>query len=350
MSWEEFFSRHRASSARKVTLIAALGIAVAVLLAISPCFGAYPVSAEEVFGILWSHLFGTPTGDRTDFVVWDVRLTSSIMAVIVGFALGVCGSTMQAVMRNPLADPYTMGVSSGASLGAISAIVLGFSIIPGLSGNAATVCNAFLLSLIPMTIILLLSALKRMTDTMMLLCGIGVMYFFSAGSSLLMLMADPTQMSAVYSWNLGNIGAGYWDNLPAMAIPTIVCTVLLLLASSRIDILTSGDQLSQTVGVDPFKVRILSSLTVSVMVAAVVSFTGTIGFIGLVSPHIARAFVGSKQSFLMPASGLVGALMLLAANNVARVVGSLPVGVITTVVGCPLFFILLIRHRRSQWV
>ncbi|MBR6871138.1 MAG: iron chelate uptake ABC transporter family permease subunit, partial [Candidatus Methanomethylophilaceae archaeon] len=136
-----------------MTLIAALGIAVAVLLAISPCFGAYPVTAEEVFGILWDHLFGTPTGDRTDFVVWDVRLTSSIMAVIVGFALGVCGSTMQAVMRNPLADPYTMGVSSGASLGAISAIVLGFSIIPGLSGNAATVCNAFLLSLIPMTII-----------------------------------------------------------------------------------------------------------------------------------------------------------------------------------------------------
>ena len=350
MSWDDFLSESRSRAMRRAEFILALAIAVAALLVVSPCLGAYPVSVEEVFGILWSHLLGSPPGDRADFVVWDVRLTSSIMAVVAGFALGVCGSTMQAVMRNPLADPYTMGVSSGASLGAIMAIVLGFSIIPGLSGNAMTVCNAFLLSLIPMTVILALSALKRMTDTMMLLCGIGVMYFFSAASSLLMLLADPTQMSAVYSWNLGNIGTGYWDNLPTMTIPTAACTAALLLAASRIDILTSGDQLSHTVGVDPFKVRILSSLTVSVMVAAVVSFTGTIGFIGLVSPHIARAFVGSRQSFLMPASGLAGALLLLAANDAARMIGSLPVGVITTIVGCPLFFVLLIRHRRSQWV
>ncbi len=350
MSWEDFASKHRSIQGRRMAFLVVMAIAVMTLLALSPCFGAYPVSADKVLDILWSHLFGTPPGDRTDFVVWDVRLTSSIMAVVVGFALGVCGSVMQAVMRNPLADPYTMGVSSGASLGAIIAIVLGISIIPGLTGNAATVCNAFLLSLVPMSVILAMSTLKRMTDTMMLLCGIGVMYFFAAASSLLMLIADPTQMSAVYSWNLGNIGAGYWDNLPAMTVPTVVCFVLLMLVSSKIDILTSGDQLSHTVGVDPFKVRLLSSLTVSIMVAAVVSFTGTIGFIGLVSPHIARVFVGSKQSFLMPASGLVGALMLLAANDVARMVGSLPVGVITTIVGCPLFFMLLIRHRRAQWV
>ncbi len=123
-----------------------------------------------------------------------------------------------------------------------------------------------------------------------------------------------------------------------------------MLSESKIDILTSGDSLSHTVGVDPFRLRVVSSLAVSVMIAAIVSFTGTIGFIGLVSPHMARAFVGSRQSWLIPASGLVGAAMLLAAHDAARVLGSLPVGVITTLVGCPIFFALLIRQRRSQWI
>ncbi len=320
------------------------------MLMASPALGAYDVSPGEVLRIILSHLTGNPPGDRTDFVVWDVRLTSSIMAVITGFALGVCGSVMQAVMRNPLADPYTMGVSSGASLGAVLSLVMGVSIIPGLRGDASVMSNAFLLSLVPMAAILVLSISRRMTDTMMILCGIGVVYFFSATTSLLMLAADPTQMSAVYSWNLGNIGIGYWDNLPTMAIPTALCTAFLMLSASKIDILTSGDSLSHTVGVDPFRLRVVSSLAVSVMIAAIVSFTGTIGFIGLVSPHIARAFVGSRQSWLIPASGLVGAAMLLAANDAARVLGSLPVGVITTLVGCPIFFALLIRQRHSQWI
>ena len=320
------------------------------MLAVSPALGAYSVSPREVLDIIISHILGNPPGDRTDFVVWDVRLTSSIMAVITGFALGVCGSVMQAVMRNPLADPYTMGVSSGASLGATLSLVMGVSIIPGLMGDASVITNAFLLSLVPMGTILFLSITRKMTDTMMILCGIGVMYFFSATTSLIMLTADPTQMSAVYSWNLGNIGIGYWDNLPTMLIPTAICTALLMIFSSRIDVLTSGDSLSHTVGVDPFKVRILSSLGVSVMIASIVSFTGTIGFIGLISPHMARAFVGSKQAYLIPASGLVGAAMLLAANNAARILGSLPVGVITTLVGCPIFFVLLIRQRRSRWI
>ncbi|MBO4569331.1 MAG: iron ABC transporter permease [Candidatus Methanomethylophilaceae archaeon] len=350
MTWDAFLKRSLSLRRRKVAFISAMAAILAIMLVASPALGAYEVSAADVFRIIVSHLMGNPSGDRTDFVVWDVRLTSSIMAVITGFALGVCGSVMQAVMRNPLADPYTMGVSSGASLGAVLSLVMGISLIPGLTGDASVVTNAFLLSLVPMAVILTLSIARRMTDTMMILCGIGVMYFFSASTSLMMLYADPTQMSAVYSWNLGNIGIGYWDNLPTMAVPTAVCTAFLIVCTPKIDILTSGDDLSHTVGVDPFRLRVYASLAVSVMIAAIVSFTGTIGFIGLIAPHISRAFVGSKQAFLIPASGLVGAAMLLAANDAARVLGSLPVGVITTLVGCPLFFALLIRRRRSQWV
>ena len=350
MTWDSFSSRYHSSSRRKIAFIAVMAVALTALLVASPCIGSYQVTVEQSFSIIWAHLMGDPPGDRTDFVVWDVRLTASLMAVITGFALGICGSTMQAVMRNPLADPYTMGVSSGASLGAIISMVLGISIIPGLFGNAATIANAFILSLIPMAVILSISVVKRMTDTMMILCGIGVMYFFAAASSLLMLMANPTQMSAVYTWNLGNIGVGYWDNLPTMTIPLVLCFLFLMLTSPKTDILTSGDDLAHTVGVNPIRTRIVASLAVSVTVATVVSFTGTIGFIGLLSPHIARAFVGSKQCYLLPAAGLVGGLLLLIASDITRSVGSLPVGVITTLIGCPIFFILLIRQRRSQWV
>ncbi len=350
MNWDEFASERRRMG-RKTAIFIGICAAVALILVITaPALGSYDTTIDDVLDVIWGHITGSyDAEDRTDYVIWEVRMSVTVMAVIVGFVLGICGSMMQAIMRNPLADPYTMGISSGASLGAILAISLGLSLIPGLTGNFMIVANAFILSLVPTAVILAIVIFRRISNTSMILCGIGVMYFFSAFSSLLMLYADPTKMSVIYEWNLGNLGTGHWDHIPVMFAVCVAGSAILYMLANSVDITLSGDDPSKTLGVNPTLMRVTAMVTVSLTVASIVSFTGTIGFIGLVAPHIARLFVGSRQRILLPASGLVGAIMLLVAADIVRVIGGLPVGAITTIIGCPIFILLLIKNRNANW-
>lgn len=300
------------------------------------------------FRTLIDHILGNPSAlGNDDFVVWDRLVPRSIMAICVGCALAAGGAVMQIIMRNPLADPYTTGISSGAGLGATLWIVLGITIIPGLTDFASMVVNSFLFSLIPAAIIIFISQFRKTSPEHMILIGVGVMYLFSAVNTVVMLMADPTNLQGAYLWTMGNLGNAEWPHIPLVVSATALGCLALYTFSSKLNVISTGEKTSKSLGEDPNTIRRVCLVITSLMVAVVVSFSGTIGFVGIIAPHVARLFLGSNSKMVIPASMALGAIIMLLADSVAKLL-ILPIGVITSVVGGPLFLIILLRMRRSS--
>lgn len=310
--------------------------------------GDYDIGFWECFQLVIDHILGHPGDDVKDFIVWDRRLPMAVMAVVVGVGLAVSGATMQSVLKNPLADSYTTGISSGASFGATLAIVSGISVVTGPWGLVA---NAFVFSLLPMAIILLISSIRNTSPTTMILAGIAVMYALDAFTTVIRLHADPDALKEVYNWGVGSLGYASWENLPIVITVLIIGCVIMQLISRTLNILAMGDESAKSLGIDANRMRMFSLLVVSLTTAAIVSFTGTIGFVGLVCPHIARIFIGSDNRFLLPGSAAVGALLVIFADIVARLIApsSLQVGVVLSFIGGPMFLYILIRQRREVW-
>jgi ABC-type Fe3+-siderophore transport system permease subunit len=211
---------------------------------------------------------------------------------------------------------------------------------------------AFMFSLIPVSVILLFSIKRKVTPTKVILIGIAMMYIFSAIVQLIMITSSEETLAEIYSWRVGTLALTTWETIPIPLAISIVCGILLMSHHRRINVMMAGTKSAHSMGVDPNRTLIIETALVSLMTAAVVSFTGTIGFVGLVGPHIARLFVGSETKHLIPASAVFGGLFLLLANCIARVSGEygLPVGVISAIIGCPLFIFILIKMRRkSAW-
>jgi len=331
-------------------LLCAVLTVVAVFLSLS--IGIYDLSFADCYRILFERLTGNITDPYGDDIVINTRLPISLFAVIVGAVLALGGAVMQSMLRNPLADPYTMGVSSGALLGASIAIVLGNTVMPVFNDQWIRIFMAFGFSLIPVAVILMFSFKRRVTPTKIILIGIAMMYIFSAVVQLLMITASEDTLAEIYSWRVGTLALTEWSTIPVPLIISLVCGFVILYFHKRINVMMAGTNSAHSMGVDPKKTILVQITLVSFMTAAVVCFTGTIGFVGLVAPHIARLFVGSDTKHLLPASAAFGGLFLLLANCIARVSGEygLPVGVISAIIGCPLFIIILIRMRRkSAW-
>lgn len=295
---------------------------------------------------LWAHLQGDPsTVGNDDFVIWERMVPRAILAFFAGVGLAVGGCIMQTIMRNPLADPYTTGISSGAGLGATIVLTMELT-IPGLGLFDSTVAFAFLFSLIPATAIILISQFRKTTPSQMILIGVAIMYFFSAFNTVIMLLADPKGLQAAYMWTMGNLGNGTWENVPLVLVTTTIGCVLLYLFRSSLNVANIGDNGAKALGISPMFVRRACLVIVSLMVAVIVSFSGTIGFVGIISPHLARMAVGSDNKYLIPAAGAIGAMVMILADAIAKLM-ILPVGVVTSVIGAPLFLLILIKMRRG---
>ncbi|MBO4797677.1 MAG: iron ABC transporter permease [Candidatus Methanomethylophilaceae archaeon] len=331
-------------------LICAVLTVISVFFALS--IGLYDLSFADCYRIFVEHITGNITDVYADDIVMYTRLPIAVFAVITGAVLAMGGAVMQSLLRNPLADPYTMGVSSGALLGASLAIIMGTSVSSVFSERWATVVMAFIFSLIPVSVILLISLRRKMTPTKVILIGIAMMYIFSAVVSLIMITSSEETLSEIYSWRVGTLESTKWETIPIPLAISLVCMAFLMFYHKRVNVMMSGPNSAHSLGVDPKNTILIQITVVSLMTAAVVSFTGTIGFVGLVGPHIARLFVGSETKLLLPASAVFGGLFLLLANCIARVSGQygLPVGVISAMIGCPLFIIILVKmRRRSAW-
>ncbi|MCQ2069998.1 MAG: iron ABC transporter permease [archaeon] len=328
-------------------------ILVAVLLVSSLyglTVGAFPLSIEEVYSILIDCIkdLGSNLDCVEKRVVWNQRLPRLLVAITAGAGLAIAGSAMQSMMKNPLADSYTTGISSGASFGAIVCITLGFAIG---STQTAIVLFAFVFSLLPAMVIILLSTFKKTTATMMILTGIAVMYIFNSMTQYLMLVANNETMAAAYEWTVGTLNKANWDTFPAMAVVVTVGSILLIILSKYLNAMNSGDNYAKTVGINVERMRLITLVLISLISASIVSFTGIIGFIGLVAPHITRIFMGSDNKYLIPASALMGATVMVICDIISKSFGNVafPIGIVASFVGGPVFLLLIIRQKKEIW-
>ncbi|MCQ2069645.1 MAG: iron ABC transporter permease [archaeon] len=335
---------------RKLLFIVIVAVALVILCGISVGMGQYEISFAKVYECIWNAIVGGYDTKNVDMnVVVNQRLPRLCAAIIVGFGLAAAGAAMQSMLKNPLADPYTTGISSGASFGATVAI--GFGIGSAIFGNYSTVVAAFACSLVPAAVILLLAAMKKCSPAMMILAGISIMYIFNALTSYFMLVMDEQSMATAYEWTLGTLSKASWSNLPIMFAIAAAGSIALIYMAKYLNAMNGGDAFAKTLGINVQTIRILTLVIVSIIAAGIVSFTGVIGFIGMVAPHICRMFVGSDNKMLIPSAMALGAALTVFSDIIARVVitTQVPIGIITSIIGGPLFLFLVLRQSKEVW-
>ena len=346
-------------TSRKVVAIAILAFLLFPLMLTSLCVGTADLEVSDVISSLFLKLLGL--GNRTgnssaDIVVWQLRLPRTLMAVVVGMALASSGVVLQAILRNPLASPYTLGISSSASFGAALAVILGAGFyswreIVFLNPYAIAI-SAFTFSSISTAVILGLAKLRSSSPETLVLAGIAMAYLFSAATSLLQYFATSEQVTAIVFWMFGDMSKADWTSLPVVGAVTIVSISILYGWALDLNALAFGDEVAESLGVSASTLRLGCTMISALATSIPIAFLGTIAFIGLLAPHIARMLVGGDHRFLFPASCLVGADLLLSADITSRVVMRpvvLPIGVVTSMLGIPLFLHLLLRRRKEYW-
>lgn len=336
---------------RKILFITVLAALLILIVGISASLGSANIALIDAYSaILDKFLPGyfNPSDLATN-VVWNIRLPRIMVGIAAGIGLAVAGSAMQGILRNPLASPYTLGIASAAGFGAALAILLGKGFV---GGDYLVVANAFIFAMLASGVIIGIARFKGTRPETMILAGIAIMYLFSAMTSLLQYFGEEAEVTAVVFWMLGDLDKASWDQLGIISFILILCVPLLLLKSWDLNVMAAGDETAKSLGVRVERVRMLTMALASLLTASIVCFTGTIAFIGLVSPHIARMSIGGDNRFLLPASALVGAVLLVTADMVARRIiapNILPVGIMTSFIGVPLFFYLILRKRREYW-
>ncbi len=281
-------------------------------------------------------------------IIWNVRLPYSLMAVLVGAALALAGAEMQAILDNPLASPFTLGVSSSAALGASLAIAYPLG-IAWLAPSAQVTVMAFIFACLSVVLLQAMSRLRGAGVESLVLFGIALVFSCNALVSLLQLLATEDVLQQLVFWTLGSLARADWHKLGMLALVLGLLLPFSLRAAPAMTLLRMGEDRARSFGVDTRRLRFASLLRISLLSATAVAFVGTIGFVGLVGPHIARLLVGEDQRFLLPASALVGALMLSLSSLVSKAILPgviVPVGIVTALVGVPVFVVLVFRRGR----
>jgi iron complex transport system permease protein len=328
-------------------MMALLGLIGAFIVTIGPL----EISVLDVYKILLSSLFPGyfATEGLPSQVVWNIRLPRIIAGLMAGFGLGICGCVMQAVLKNPLASPFTLGISAGANFGVAVAAVVGVGVI---GGPYLLVGNAFLFAMLCALFIIALASFKGATSETLILAGIAINYLFGSLSDLFKYFATDEQLRVMVSWGMGDLSAFSWNNFLLLLGVFVICTPLLYLKANDLNIMAIGDENAKSLGIEANRVRMFSMLVASLLIATIVCFTGTIAFIGLVAPHMARMVIGSDHKYLFPASGLVGALVLISADatgmNILRPT-MIPTGIMTSLLGVPFFMYLILKRKRKEF-
>lgn len=285
-----------------------------------------------------------PLSDIQDTIIWDIRFPRVLLAIIVGMLLAVAGTALQGLLLNPLADPYTVGVSSGAALGAAIAVVLGMT---GLFYGFGVPVVAFVFALTAMLVVYSLSRFAgRVSIHSFLLAGIVVGSFLWATLTFIMTLAGQ-DLAVIIRWLLGSLDSPQPWTYVVMTIPFAILGVIILYALARdLNVFSLGEETARHLGLETENLKLIVIVTTSLITAAAVSVSGIIGFVGLMVPHIARRAFGSDHRVLIPTAALSGAVLLVVADTLARMLHELPIGVITAMLGAPFFLYLLRRQNR----
>ncbi len=335
-------------SARRLALCLGL-LAAALALALAVC-ASVGSSGYTVLDLL------APPGNAADpgvaaAMILRVRLPRLLLAALAGAALGAAGTTFQAVLRNPLADPYILGISGGAALGAIAATAAGLpASLPSLPVRPA---SAFLGALLTVIFIFVLSSVRgRLASYPMLLIGVVMNAIYLALILFIETAVDLTRIQGVMLWMVGNVPTEGYGLIAFLSVLLLVCVIVLAALGRDLNLLSAGEEVARSLGVTVERTRLVAVLVASLATAAVVSVTGLIGFVGLIVPHAARLLFGPDHRLLVPASALTGAIFLMAADSVARTVMApteIPVGVITALCGGPVFLWLYRAQRGATY-
>lgn len=304
-------------------------------------------SSNMAVGDMIKSLFSGPGGGGVySLVVWDIRLPMTLTCVFVGAALGASGLQLQTITNNPLASPYTFGITASASFGAAISITTGFTIAGQLW--LGTSLLAFFFALLVSMCIYFMGKFRGMSATTLVLTGIIMNFFFSALQQFLQYRASAEIAQIISSWTFGNLARSTWTSVLVSAILMICCFVVLVKWSWNLTAITAGEEKAASLGINVEKLRFNVFVISAVLISGAVAFIGTVAFVGLVAPHCARLLLGDDQRYLLPLSMLFGGMLMLFSSIVSKLltVGSmLPVGIITSIVGVPFLLFLLIKRR-----
>lgn len=327
-------------------LVLVLSAAALASIVVSLAFGSEAIPVGEVVSAVTDRLAGREPG-RWDVIVWELRLPRALLAFIVGAGLAVAGAGMQTLVRNPLADPYLLGISSGASVGATAVITMG---VLGALGIYAISVGALLGALVAALLVwLVATAQGGLTPLRLVLSGVVLSSGLSAIASFLVFLSDdPRAANSVMFWMLGSVGGATWEKLVIPAVVVAVATVAMVAIHRWMDALAAGPETASALGVSVGGLRTTLFVGLAVLVGVLVAVSGGIGFVGLIVPHAARLVVGAQHRVVLPVAALGGGLFLLWVDVVARLAvrpQEIPLGVVTGVVGAPLFLLLMGRGR-----
>lgn len=332
---------HRRRLRRRTGLVAGLGLAAVLSVIADLASGPSGLPVAEVLKALTG---AAEVSRATEVIVWQVRLPVAVMALLVGAALSLAGAEMQTVLDNPLAEPFTLGVSASAALGAGVAIVLGLS-LPLLPPVWAVPANAFVFAIGALALLQLASARRDGGTEMVILLGIAINFTAAAALALVQFVASPDALQQLVFWTMGSLANATWQGIAVVGFALALCAPFSLAAAWQLTALRLGADQARGFGLDVARLRRWTLLRVSVLAAAAVSMVGVIGFVGLAGPHIARLAVGEDHRFLLPASLFTGALLMSLASIASKLLVPgilLPVGIVTSLIGLPVFFALVL--------
>ena len=351
------YVRERIGNISTIGLLAIMIIVLFLSIVFAVSIGVMDIPPGDIYRVLIYNITGIEIGDpsilskgTTFDIVWNMRAPRVFLAAIIGIALAMAGVVMQATVQNPLADPYILGMSSGASFGAVFAIAIGAgAVFTGTLANTSIAFWAFLGAFVASAAVLGLSSVGgRITSTRLILSGVIVGSIFGAFSNLIIVLAaDAEKLQSITYWLLGSFASAQWYKITIPLLAVLFCGIYFITQIRTLNTMLTGDEVATTLGVDLAKKRKIYVFMASILTAAAVCFCGIIGFVGLIIPHIVRGITGNNHWKLLPISCLLGGIFLVWADVLARTVlngGELPIGIITAVCGTPVFAYIMIKR------
>ncbi len=344
---KEQYGRH---VRRKVLVGCALAALIAAAAAVSLRTGAYPLGFRDIAAVVAGR-----ADAATQHVFLNIRLPQVLAALLAGACLGLAGTAMQNVLRNPLASPFTLGISQGAVFGAAFAIIVlgaGTSVVTGTERTAASsphliVACAFAGSLVTVTALVLLSSLRDLSPAALILAGVAISAFFGSATMFLQYFASDIQVASAVFWTFGDLRKAQWPELALIAAAVAPPAAYFTWKGWHFNAMVWGDDTAKSLGVGVYSLRLASLVLAALAASVATAFMGIIGFVGLIAPHVVRMIIGPDHRFLFPYAALAAGLLLLVADLLARTVMApivLPVGILTSFAGAPLFLYLLVKH------
>lgn len=339
---------YRKRTVKRLLLLTAALSALCIMTVIDIMTGPASLSFTDVISVILAPSNASP---QQKVIIWDLRMPVALMAIFVGVMLGVAGAEMQTILNNPLADPFTLGLSSAAGFGAALAIVLQWSLIPG-AGAFFVTGNAFAMAMLTSIALYGFTRLRGVTPEAMILVGIAMLFTFNALLALLQYGASELQLAQIIFWQLGSLARASWGKVLTCVIVLAIVVPYFMSRSWSLTALRMGEEKAASLGVNVSLLRLSVLAGVSLLAAVAVSFVGAVAFVGLVGPHIARIVVGEDQRGFLPFSALAGALIMSGTSIASKAITPgviYPIGMITSLIGIPFFISLILSQRQRHW-